>query len=49
VAVEAWPGREPTCYMINTCAWTHMEGHVVAQVGIIAPTGVVSHGLLSRK
>jgi hypothetical protein len=35
--------------MLSDKYWTHMEGHVVTQVGIIAFTGVVSHGLLGRK
>jgi hypothetical protein len=35
--------------MINTCAWTHTVGHVVAQDGIIVFTGVVFHGLLDRQ
>jgi hypothetical protein len=47
--VEALPGREPICLMINTCAWTHVVGYVVVQVGIIALTGVVSHELLGAR
>jgi hypothetical protein len=43
--VEASSGGES----LYTCARTHAAGYVVAQVGITALTGVVSHGLLGRK